>query len=129
LFPTQHTVKENSTDVGVFVSYANHSSGILVIDGRTGELSWLFHSMAGLPVAPIPVPGDLSTQQAFVMWLPKLEALTLIVKPRKSRQIQQQGSDGNDRRDYMEINLFGFWLVFALFSVYKKDRFEVPFPS
>ena len=96
LFPTQHYVKENSThDVGVFVSYTNHSSGILVIDGRTGELSWLFHSMTDLPVAPISVPGDLiSTQQAFVMWLPKLEALTLIAKPRKSRQIGQQGSDG-----------------------------------
>ena len=95
LFPTQHSVKENSTDVGVFVSYTNHSSGILVIDGHTGELSWLFHSMTGLPVAPIPIPADFSTKQAFVMWLPKMEALTLIVKPRKSRQIQQQGSDGD----------------------------------
>ena len=95
MFPTQHSVKENFTDVGVFVSYTNHSSGILVIDGRTGRLSWLFHSMTGLPVAPVPVPGDLSTQQAYVMWLPKLEALRLIVKPRKSRQTQQQSSDGN----------------------------------
>lgn len=33
------------------------------------------------------------------MWLPKLEAVTLISKPRKSRQVQQQDSDGTSGDD------------------------------
>ena len=133
LFPTQHSVKENSTDVGVFVSYNNHSSGILVIDGRTGRLSWLFHSITGIPVAPVPVPGDLSTQQAFVMWLPKLEALTLIVKSRKSRQTQQQGSDGNSaekpisrqRRHQEEHKIFSESDISSLHQLYRQEFDDV----
>ena len=117
----------------MFVSYTNHSSGILVINGRTGELSWLFHSMTGLPVAPIPVPGDLSTQQAFVMWLPKLEALTLIVKPRKSRQIQQQGSDDNSaekpisrqRRHQEEHKIFSDSDISSLHQLYNQEFHDV----
>lgn len=86
----------------MFVAYANHSSAILVISGQTGEVSWSFYSMSGIPVAPIPVPVDFVTQDAFVMWLPKLEAVALISNPRKSRQIRQQLQDGggnyNDNR-------------------------------
>ena len=133
LFPTQHSVKENFTDVGVFVSYTNHSSGILVIDGRTGRLSWLFHSMTGLPVAPVPVPGELSTQQAYVMWLPKLEALRLIGKPRKSRQTQQQSSDGNSaekpisrqRRHQEERKIFSESDIYSLHQLYNQEFDDV----
>lgn len=66
-----------------------------MINGQTGQISWLFHSMSGIPVAPIPVPGDLTTQQALVMWLPKLEALTLNSKHRKSRDVRPRDGDGN----------------------------------
>ena len=133
LFPTPHSVKENSTDAGVFVSYTNHSSRILVIDGRTGELSWFFQSMTVLPVAPIPVPGDLRTQQAFVMWLPKLEALELIVKPRMSRQIQQQGSEGNSaekpisrqRRHQEEHKIFSESDISSLYRLYNQEFDDV----
>ena len=66
-----------------------------MINGQTGEMNWLFHSMSGIPVAPIPVPGDFTAQQALVMWLPKLEALTLNSKDRKSRHVRPRDRDGN----------------------------------
>ena len=85
--------------------------------------------MTGLPVAPVPVPGDFSTQQAFVMWLPKLEALTLIGKPRKSRQTQQQGSDGNSaekpisrkRRHQEEHKIFSESDISSLHRLYNQQ--------
>lgn len=90
LFSTPHSIKENLTDIGLFVAHTNSSSSLLVIDGRTGGISWSFHSRTGLAVAPVPVPGLSGAQHAFVIWLPKLEAVTLISKSRKSRDISHQ---------------------------------------
>ena len=87
----------------MFVAQANHSSTVLVIDGLTGEIRWSFHSKTALPVAPIPMLGVNGMQQAFVIWLPQLEAVTLIPKPRKSRQIQQD-SDGNHGEDARSVD-------------------------
>ena len=95
MFSTWHSIKENSTDVGLFVAHANSSTTLLLIDGHTGEISWSFDSKTGLAVAPVPVSGLFGTQQAFVIWLPKLEAVTLISKSRKSRDIPQQVNNGN----------------------------------
>ena len=95
LFSTPHSVKENVTDIGLFVAHTNSSSSLLVIDGHTGQISWSFHSRTGLAVAPVPVPGLSGTQQAFVIWMPKPEAVTLISKSRKSRDISHQVNDWN----------------------------------
>lgn len=124
--------------MGVFLAYANHSSAILVINGWTGEISWSFHSMSGIPVAPIPVPGDFTTQQAFVVWLPKLEAVTLVSKSRKSRQIRQRRSGGDydddsaatdpakkkisrQRRHQEEDNIFSESAITPLDRLYYRD--------
>ena len=77
----------------MFIEYANHSSSLLVIDGPTGKLSWIFHSKSGLPVAPVPVPGVLGMPQAFVMWLPKVESKVLIPKEQAVNQIQDESFD------------------------------------
>lgn len=61
----------------------------MVIDGQTGKIVWSFHSKTGFPVAPIPLLGVTGMKQAFVVWLSKAEAMSLIPKPRKSRQIQE----------------------------------------
>ena len=90
---SQHLSKENSSDVVVFIEYANHSSSLLVIDGLTGKLSWIFHSKSGLPVAPVPVPGVLDMPQAFVVWLPKVESKMLIPKEQAVSQIQEKSFD------------------------------------
>lgn len=71
------------------VEHANQSSVLLVIDGQTGKIVWSFHSKTGFPVAPIPLLGVMGMKQAFVVWLSKAEAMSLIPKPRKSRQIQE----------------------------------------
>ena len=90
---SQHLSKENSSDVVVFIEYANHSSSLLVIDGPTGKLSWIFHSKSGLPVAPVPVPSVLGMPQAFVIWLPKVESKMLIPKEQAGSQIQEESFD------------------------------------
>jgi len=77
----------------VFIEYANHSSSLLVIDGPTGKLSWIFHSKSGLPVAPVPVPSVLGIPQAFVIWLPKVESKMLIPKEQAVSQIQEESFD------------------------------------
>ena len=77
----------------MFIEYANHSSSLLVIDGPTGKLSWIFHSKSGLPVAPVPVPGVLGMPQAFVIWLPKVESKMLIPKEPAESQIQEESFD------------------------------------
>ena len=89
----QHLSKENSSDVVVFIEYANHSSSLLVIDGLTGKLSWIFHSKSGLPVAPVPVLNVLGIPQAFVIWLPKVESKVLIPKEQAESQIQEESFD------------------------------------
>ena len=90
----------------MFIEYANHSSSLLVIDGPTGKLSWIFHSKSGLPVVPVPVPGVLGMPQAFVIWLPKVESKMLIPKEQVESQIQEEsfddqnnGSRSGDGRD------------------------------
>ena len=93
LFQSQQPVKGNSTDVVLFVAYANDSTSLLVINGLTGEISWSFHKSTGLPVPPIPVLGVSDAQQAFVIWIPKSESMSLIPKHRISRQIQQDNDD------------------------------------
>ena len=77
----------------MFIEYANHSSSLLVIDGPTGKLSWIFHSKNGLPVAPVPVPSVLGIPQAFVIWLPKVESKMLIPKEQAVSQIQEKSFD------------------------------------
>ena len=77
----------------MFIEYANHSSSLLVIDGPTGKLSWIFHSKSGLPVAPVPVPSILGMPQAFVIWLPKVESKMLIPKEQAGSQIQEESFD------------------------------------
>ena len=77
----------------MFIEYANHSSSLLVIDGPTGKLSWIFHSKSGLPVAPVPVPSVLGIPQAFVIWLPKVESKMLIPKEQAVSQIQEKSFD------------------------------------
>lgn len=77
----------------MFIEYANHSSSLLVIDGPTGKLSWIFHSKSGLPVAPVPVPGVLGMPQAFVIWVPKVESKVLIPKEQAVSQIQEDSFD------------------------------------
>lgn len=108
LFQAQHSVEGNSSDVALFISHVNHSSALLVFDGQTGKISWSFHSKIGLPVAPIPVLGINGMKQGFVMWLPEsltldTESLTLIPKPRKSRQIKPD-KDGVQENDAISIN-------------------------
>ena len=90
---SQHLSKENSSDVVVFIEYANHSSSLLVIDGLTGKLSWIFHSKSGLPVAPVPIPSVLGMPQAFVIWLPKVESKMLIPNEQAVSQIQEKSFD------------------------------------
>ena len=90
---SHHLSKENSSDVVVFIEYANHSSSLLVIDGLTGKLSWIFHSKSGLPVAPVPVLNVLGIPQAFVIWLPKVESKVLIPKEQAESQIQEESFD------------------------------------
>ena len=77
----------------MFIEYANHSSSLLVIDGPTGKLSWIFHSKSGLPVAPVPVPSVLGMPQAFMIWLPKVESKMLIPKGQAGSQIQEESFD------------------------------------
>ena len=77
----------------MFIEYANHSSSLLVIDGLTGKLSWIFHSKSGLPVAPVPIPSVLGMPQAFVIWLPKVESKMLIPKEQAVSQIQEKSFD------------------------------------
>ena len=77
----------------MFIEYANHSSSLLVIDGLTGKLSWIFHSKSGLPVAPVPVLNVLGIPQAFVIWLPKVESKVLIPKEQAESQIQEESFD------------------------------------
>ena len=90
---SHHLSKENSSDVVVFIEYANHSSSLLVIDGLTGKLSWIFHSKSGLPVAPVPIPSVLGMPQAFVIWLPKVESKMLIPNEQAVSQIQEKSFD------------------------------------
>ena len=84
----------------MFIEYANHSSSLLVIDGPTGKLSWIFHSKSGLPLVPVPVLNVLGIPQAFVIWLPKVESKVLIRKEQAESQIQEESFDdqNNGRR-------------------------------
>ena len=93
---SHHLSKENSSDVVVFIEYANHSSSLLVIDGLTGKLSWIFRSKSGLPVAPVPVLNVLGIPQAFVIWLPKVESKVLIPKEQAVSQIQDENFDDHN---------------------------------
>ncbi|XP_031571943.1 uncharacterized protein LOC116306053 [Actinia tenebrosa] len=58
-------------DVAVMIKLNNHSSRIVVLNGKNGAVRWLFTLTNPLPVPPLGVPKADGIPEGLLLWLPK----------------------------------------------------------